>query len=71
LPVHSLLVRNWIFELRSNKNKIQNRLNAAPDLGIQLSNIKPNIEIINKKGKKKRKKKHFAFKIANMRHISF
>jgi hypothetical protein len=39
-------VRNWDLELRSKKTnkqtKYRNRINATPDLRIQLSNIKLN-----------------------------
>jgi hypothetical protein len=49
------LMRNWIMELGSssnNNNKYRNRLNAAPDLRIQISNMKSKIKIISE-GKKK------------------
>jgi hypothetical protein len=39
-------VRNWIIELRSSKNQNTERLNAAPDLRIQLFNNNPNTQRI-------------------------
>jgi len=40
---HNIFVWNWIVILTATKTKYRNELNAAPDMKIHLSSIKPNI----------------------------
>jgi hypothetical protein len=57
MPFASTLLQNWILESRSNKNKIQERLYAAPDLRIKLSNTKPKPKVKRIYGRNKNRKK--------------
>jgi hypothetical protein len=62
------LCETGFYNYAATRTKYRNSLNAASDLRIQLSNIKPSIKI---NCEEKREKRLFALKIANMRHISF
>jgi hypothetical protein len=60
------LCGNGFSNYAATRTKYRNRLNAASDLRIQLSTIKPNIKRICEK-----KELLYPFKIANMKHVSF
>jgi hypothetical protein len=65
-----MLVRNWILELHSYKNRIEKQTKCRTRFEIQLSSIKPSTKGICEEEGKRRKKTPFPLKAAKMWRIS-